>query len=314
MMNFVEAVVLLLSVIGNIFLVTIGFMLYKFFIPPSAMLLIKKRMGMLKDSVLAMVCFDDGAAAVKALKISSEGCLEHSRGDGTSETYYLAKPSVDSGDVVADRAAYRLDKIMLPSLSVDGIPLALCYSLDGVATNANVLLGLQTANLVSESSPDSFDAVVHVPGSVGVQRMGAGSGGGFVDESAAAPVVLDPVLAATFAAGKGKKGKGKVRGGQSKSCMSPAPAASVGVGAVVRRRVAEIKIRVLLPITPLDIHRTFPLFWDMNMLESTKQRYKNIGAAMNKKDGNNTFKLLVIVGAVAGISFAIAGVVAGWIA
>jgi len=269
-MDLLTFIVVLVSVICNIVFALVAVCLYKFVIPPSAMLLIKKRMGRLKDSMLAFVCYDDGAAIIKPLKIKSEGCLEQDYGDGTSETYFIAKPTVDTDDRKLNRANYELDKVMLPSLSLDGISVALCYILDGVATNANVLLGLQTASMVNEYDPGVLDAEIKVPVPVG-------------------DVVKDPVVGV-----KGKRGKAAV---------------------VVKQKfdVMTQRVKVLLPINPLDIHRAFKQYWDQSMLHATKQRHQNIGAAKSRKDGKDYFKLLVIAGVVVFIGGLIGGIVAGFV-
>jgi len=253
-MDLFTFVVLLLSVLGNVVFVVVGVCLWKFIVPPSAMLIIRKRMGQLKDSMLALVCYDDGAAVLKALKIKHEGCLEQDYGDGTSETYYIAKPTADTGDAAVDRDSYELDKVMLPSLSLDGFPVALCYALDGVVTNANTLLGLQTANLVNSNAPRSVGGVIKVPSSV--------SGGG----------------------------RGRVR-----------------------EVLTTIKIKVLLPINALDVHRKFNKYWDQSMLHATKQRHQNIGAAKSKKDSEKLGRLILILCSVVGIAILACGIVAGWL-
>jgi len=249
-MDFLTFVLLLVSVIGNIVFVCVGVCLYKL-APPTAVLLLRKRLGQMKDSMLALVCYDDGVAVVKAMQVKSEGCLVHDRHDGTSDTYYIAKPTEDTGDPAVDRANYERDKIILPSVSVDGMPMALCYSLDGIAANPTTLLALQLASHVKEAEPNSFVAAVKVPVPTSV------------------------------------------------------------VGKLKNKAAGGLRVKVLLPINPLDIHRSFGHYWDQSMLEATKQRNQNIGAAKSKKDGDKYFKLLLILGTVVGIAFAAMGVVVG---
>jgi hypothetical protein len=251
-MDFMTFVILLVSVIGNILLVTVFLCLYKL-IPRTAMLMIRKRLGMggMRDAMLALVCYDDGVGVVKPMTVKSEGCLEYLRKDGTSETYYIAKPKEDTGDAALDRANYELDRITLPSLSVDGIPLALCYSLDGVAVNANTLLALQLASRVSDEVPNSFMAAIKTPDPAAPRRKGS------------------------------------------------------------KLELAKHTIKVLLPINPLDIHRAFKHYWDQSMLDASQQRNQNLGAAKAGKNGKDHFKFLVIIGLVACIGLAVAGVVVG---
>jgi hypothetical protein len=277
-MDLMLFIVLLLSVVGNVVCCVVGVLLWKVVIPPSAMLMIRKRMGRLKDSMLALVCYDDGIGIVKALQVKHEGCLERDYKDGTSETYYIAKPSEDSdGDMDANRAKYALDNVVLPSVSVDGIPLALCYALDGAATNANVLLGLQLASVVSEKDPKVLDATIKVA----------------VPEVKAATV--EPTVEPVQSGKRGKKGKGRV-----------------GVVEQVKYSLESMRIKVLLPINPLDIHRTFKQYWDQSMLHATKKRNQNIGAAMAKNAGKDHAKLILIVSAIVSIAMIIAGVVVGF--
>jgi hypothetical protein len=241
--------------------------------------MILKRMGRLKDSLLTFICYDDGVAIVKPLTIRTEGCLESKSENGMSETYYIAKPTEDTDDSKVNRSNYELDKVTLPFINVDGIPMALCYALDGVATNANVLLGLQAASLVTKKNPDSFAADIKVP----------------------VPTTVAPVVDVDVVSGdvvSSRKGKGKK------------------VADVVKQtfELVSVRVQVLLPINPLDIHRAFMRYWDQSMLHATKQRMENIGAAKSKKDGEKNFRFLLIIGAVVGIAFAIGGGVLGWLA
>jgi len=248
-MDMLTFVLLLVSLVGNVVCVAVVLCLWKFIIPPSAMLLIQKRMGRLKDKMLGLVCYDDGVGVVKVFDVAAEGCLEREGRNGVSETYYLPRPKRDTPDKNVNLANDKLDKAMLPTFTVDGIPLAFCYAADCVTANPTTLVGISLANVVDEKSPTCFDAKI---------KIAAGNVRGSVVDAA-----------------------------------------------------KEVKVKVLLPFNPLDIHRAFQKFWNPSMMEATKMRYKNIGAAMNKNAGKDYFKFLCIIGLVACIALVAGGVIAG---
>jgi len=135
--------------------------------PPTAKLLLLKRLGLggLKYKTLNMMMYDDGVAVVEAQTVSTEGLMESTRKDGTGTCFYVAAPLDNAGD---DRARNlenaERDKFMLPMFSLDGFPIALSYVRTAVATNPHVLAALKYADNVSVGNPREMRAAIKIPG------------------------------------------------------------------------------------------------------------------------------------------------------
>ncbi len=119
--------------------------------PKAAMILIKKKFGLLKTKALDLIAWDDRVLTLEALDVTPEGMLEKDAKKGRSKNFYLAKPLDSTANRDQNIVDSERDMDVLPPYTLDGIPISFSHISKAIATNPRVLTALRVANRITDN-------------------------------------------------------------------------------------------------------------------------------------------------------------------
>lgn len=160
------------SIIANVILI-MAFVIIYIASPDSAKILIKKKLGLLKNKTLNFIAWDDRVLQLEAEDVAPEGMLESKTSrKGTSKSFYLAKPQDDTANVQGNLQNLQRDLHVLPLYSLDGIPVGLSHISKAIVTNPKVIAALSLANHIDPNSntPNEFNTQIELPSEIEIQE------------------------------------------------------------------------------------------------------------------------------------------------
>ncbi|MFA6660435.1 MAG: hypothetical protein WCS62_02370 [Bacilli bacterium] len=129
----------------------VGIAIVIVFAPKAAMILIKKKFGLLKTKALDLIAWDDRVLTLEALDVTPEGMLEKDAKKGRSKNFYLAKPLDSTTNRDQNIIDSERDMDVLPPYTLDGIPISFSHISKAIATNPRVLTALRIANRITDN-------------------------------------------------------------------------------------------------------------------------------------------------------------------
>jgi hypothetical protein len=152
-----------ISIIVNVVLVMTGAIMW-LAAPPSAKLLLKKKLGFYKAQTLNLVADRDRIMQLEAQDVRFDGMLEGKKvRSGMKSSFYLGRVRRDYlNNIDQNEINKRLEDDVLPPYSLDGIPIYQSYIGTAFATNPAVLTAIRYKDKPSEFK-NGFDSQIMLP-------------------------------------------------------------------------------------------------------------------------------------------------------
>lgn len=158
-MNIME-IVFLYAIPSILTIVLMGCGVIWIIAPPSAKILLKKKLGFYKGKALDMIAYDDRMFQLDVMDVTPEAMLEKNEKRGKSKNFYLAKPVDATGDYRQNIINSNRDLDVLPPYTLDGFPVFISHISKAIATNPRVLTALREANYVTPEGKLRRHAVI----------------------------------------------------------------------------------------------------------------------------------------------------------
>lgn len=159
-----------ISICINAVLIVVGLVLWMA-APPSAKILLLKKLGFHKAQDLNLVADRDRVMQLEVQDVRSDGMLEGRKvRSGMKTSFYLGRVKRDSANHDQNALNKSLENDILPPYSLDGVPIYLSYIGTAFATNPAVLTALRLKDKVSSLAGNSFDAEMMLPEAITVDN------------------------------------------------------------------------------------------------------------------------------------------------